>query len=110
MRPGRLLLEGRSSRPTADRFRSSSGGGVPEHLARPAPVLRQHRRHNRRSAAHDALAVLAQRYILSGALEDAAFTIFLHGRMFACVAEVGEQKPDRNMDTRKPASQGSFVS
>ncbi len=44
------------------------------------------------------------------ALETAAFTIFLYGRMIGCAAEVDDHiNRGRNMDTRTPASQCSFV-
>jgi succinyl-CoA synthetase alpha subunit len=45
------------------------------------------------------------------ALEDAAFTIFLYGRMVGCAAEIDDHlNRGRNMDTRTPASQCGFVS
>lgn len=44
-------------------------------------------------------------------LEVAAFTIFLYGRMMGCAAEIDDHvNRGRNMDTRTPASQCSFVS
>ena len=45
-----------------------------------------------------------------GALETAAFTIFLHARMLGCAAEIDDHlNRGRNMDTRTPASQCRFV-
>ena len=45
------------------------------------------------------------------ALEDAAFTIFLYGRMAGCAAEIDDHtNRGRNMDTRTPASECRFVS
>jgi citrate synthase len=45
-----------------------------------------------------------------GALETAAFTIFLYARMLGCAAEIDDHlKRGRNMDTRTPASQCRFV-
>ena len=46
----------------------------------------------------------------SGALETAAFTIFLYARMLGCAAEIDDHlNRGRNMDTRTPASQCRFV-
>jgi succinyl-CoA synthetase alpha subunit len=46
----------------------------------------------------------------SGALETAAFTIFLYPRMLGCAAEIDDHlNRGRNMDTRTPASQCRFV-
>jgi len=43
-------------------------------------------------------------------LEAAAFTVFLYGRMIGAAAEIDDHiNRDRNMDTRTPASQCSFV-
>jgi len=43
-------------------------------------------------------------------LETAAFTVFLYGRMIGSAAEIDDhQNRGRNMDTRTPASQCSFV-
>jgi len=45
------------------------------------------------------------------ALEVAAFTIFLYGRMIGCAAEIEDHiNRGRNMDTRTPASQLQYVS
>jgi succinyl-CoA synthetase alpha subunit len=45
-----------------------------------------------------------------GALETAAFTIFLYARMLGCAAEIDDHlNRGRNMDTRTPASQCRFV-
>ncbi len=45
------------------------------------------------------------------ALENAAFTAFLLGRMVGCAAEIDDhQNRGRNMDTRTPATQCRFVS
>jgi succinyl-CoA synthetase alpha subunit len=45
------------------------------------------------------------------ALENAAFTAFLFGRMVGCAGEIDDHiNRGRNMDTRTPASQCSFVS
>jgi succinyl-CoA synthetase alpha subunit len=45
------------------------------------------------------------------ALEDAAFTIFLYGRMAGCAAEIDDHtNRGRNMDTRTPAPECRFVS
>ena len=45
-----------------------------------------------------------------GALETAAFTIFLYARMLGCAAEVDDHlNRGRNMDMRTPASQCRFV-
>ena len=45
------------------------------------------------------------------ALEDAAFTIFLYGRMIGCAAEIDDHiNRGRNMDTRTPAAECRFVS
>ncbi|MBF0167193.1 MAG: CoA-binding protein [Alphaproteobacteria bacterium] len=45
------------------------------------------------------------------ALEMAAFTAFLYGRMVGCAGEIDDHtNRGRNMDTRTPASQCSFVS
>ncbi len=47
----------------------------------------------------------------SGRLEEAAFTLFLFGRMIGCVAEADDHlNRGRNMDTRTPASACRFVS
>ena len=44
-------------------------------------------------------------------LENAAFTVFLFGRMIGCAAEIDDhQNRGRNMDTRSPAKALSFVS
>jgi succinyl-CoA synthetase alpha subunit len=44
------------------------------------------------------------------ALETAAFTIFLYGRMLGCAAEIDDHlNRGRNMDTRTPASKCRFV-
>ena len=44
------------------------------------------------------------------ALETAAFTVFLYPRMLGCAAEIDDHlNRGRNMDTRTPASQCSFV-
>ncbi len=44
-------------------------------------------------------------------LEDAAFTVFLFGRMIGCAAEIDDhQNRGRNMDTRTPQKSLSFVS
>jgi hypothetical protein len=46
----------------------------------------------------------------SGALETAAFTIFLYARMLGCAAETDDHmNRGRNMDTRTPASQCKHV-
>lgn len=46
----------------------------------------------------------------SGALESAAFTIFLFARMLGCAAEADDHlNRGRDMDTRSPASQCRFV-
>jgi succinyl-CoA synthetase alpha subunit len=46
----------------------------------------------------------------AGALETAAFTIFLYARMLGCAAEIDDHlNRGRNMDTRTPASQCRFV-
>jgi hypothetical protein len=43
-------------------------------------------------------------------LEMAAFTVFLYGRMIGCAAEIDDHlNRGRNMDTRTPASQCTFV-
>ena len=45
-----------------------------------------------------------------GALETAAFTIFLYARMLGCAAEIDDHlNRGRNMDTRTPTSQCRFV-
>lgn len=45
------------------------------------------------------------------ALETAAFTAFLYGRMVGCAGEIDDHtNRGRNMDTRTPASQCSYVS
>ena len=45
-----------------------------------------------------------------GALETAAFTIFLYPRMLGCAAEIDDHmNRGRNLDTRTPASQVRFV-
>lgn len=45
------------------------------------------------------------------ALETAAFTAFLYGRMVGCAGEIDDHtNRGRNMDTRTPASQCTFVS
>lgn len=45
------------------------------------------------------------------AMETAAFTAFLYGRMVGCAGEIDDHtNRGRNMDTRTPASQCSFVS
>jgi hypothetical protein len=45
------------------------------------------------------------------ALETAAFTAFLYGRMVGCAGEIADHTSrGRNMDTRTPASKCSFVS
>jgi succinyl-CoA synthetase alpha subunit len=45
------------------------------------------------------------------ALENAAFTAFLYGRMVGCAGEIVDHTSrGRNMDTRTPASQCTFVS
>jgi succinyl-CoA synthetase alpha subunit len=45
-----------------------------------------------------------------GALETAAFTIFLYPRMLGCAAEIDDHlNRGRNMDTRTPASKCQFV-
>jgi len=44
------------------------------------------------------------------ALETAAFTIFLYGRMYGCAAEVDDHlNRGRNMDTRTPVSGCRYV-
>jgi hypothetical protein len=44
------------------------------------------------------------------ALETAAFTLFLYGRMIGCAAEIDDHiNRGRNMDTRAPQSQCRFV-
>jgi hypothetical protein len=44
------------------------------------------------------------------ALETAAFTLFLYPRMLGCAAEIDDHmNRGRNMDTRTPASQCTFV-
>ena len=44
------------------------------------------------------------------ALETAAFTIFLYGRMLGCAAEIDDHlNRGRNMDTRTPAPKCRFV-
>jgi hypothetical protein len=44
------------------------------------------------------------------ALETAAFTVFLYGRMIGCAAEIDDHlNRGRNMDTRTPASGCRFV-
>jgi len=44
------------------------------------------------------------------ALESAAFTAFLFGRMVGCAGEIDDHiNRGRNMDTRTPASQCSYV-
>lgn len=46
----------------------------------------------------------------AGALEEAAFTIFLYARMLGCAAEIDDHlNRGRNMDTRTPASACGFV-
>lgn len=46
----------------------------------------------------------------AGALESAAFTIFLYARMLGCAAEADDHlNRGRDMDTRSPASQCRFV-
>ncbi|MBV8937320.1 MAG: CoA-binding protein [Alphaproteobacteria bacterium] len=60
------------------------------------------------------LKILWQPYcsgaLSSGALETAAFTIFLYARMLGCAAEIDDHlNRGRNMDTRTPASQCRFV-
>jgi hypothetical protein len=48
--------------------------------------------------------------LAGGALETAAFTIFLYARMLGCAAEIDDHlNRGRNMDTRTPASQCRFV-
>ena len=45
------------------------------------------------------------------ALQDAAFTAFLFGRMVGCAGEIDDHtNRGRNMDTRTPASMCSYVS
>jgi succinyl-CoA synthetase alpha subunit len=61
------------------------------------------------------LKMLWRRHLAGGlsarALEDAAFTIFLYGRMAGCAAEIDDHmNRGRNMDTRTPAAQCGFVS
>ena len=60
------------------------------------------------------LKVLWKRYqsgaFPEAALETAAFTVFLYGRMIGCAAEIDDhQNRGRNMDTRTPQSQVRFV-
>lgn len=60
------------------------------------------------------LAVLWKDYkagtISESGLETAAFTVFLYGRMIGAAAEIDDHiNRGRNMDTRTPASQCSFV-
>jgi succinyl-CoA synthetase alpha subunit len=60
------------------------------------------------------LKILWQPYcsgtLSGGALETAAFTIFLYARMLGCAAEIDDHlNHGRNMDTRTPASQCRFV-
>jgi hypothetical protein len=44
------------------------------------------------------------------ALETAAFTVFLYGRMIGCAAEIDDHlNRGRNMDTRTPQSSCRFV-
>jgi hypothetical protein len=46
----------------------------------------------------------------SKALETAAFTVFLYGRMIGCAAEIDDhQNRGKNMDTRTPQSTIRFV-
>jgi hypothetical protein len=58
--------------------------------------------------------MLWQRYrggkLAESALETAAFTVFLYGRMIGCAAEIEDHlNRGRNMDTRTPQSQIRFV-
>jgi citrate synthase len=60
------------------------------------------------------LKMLWQRYrggkLAESALETAAFTVFLYGRMIGCAAEIEDHlNRGRNMDTRTPQSQIRFV-
>ncbi|MBI5185554.1 MAG: CoA-binding protein [Nitrospinae bacterium] len=53
---------------------------------------------------------LAEKAISGQEVETAAFTTFLYGRMIGCAAEIDDHlNRGRNMDTRTPASQVSFV-
>jgi hypothetical protein len=64
---------------------------------------------------HALLLALLWKDYKSGALserelETAAFTVFLYGRMIGCAAEIDDHlNRGRNMDTRTPAAQCSFV-
>ena len=74
-------------------------------------LLRQHRRGDRGPAPQALVAPLPLGRILREALENAAFTAFLFGRMVGCAGEIDDHiNRGRNMDTRTPASQCSFVS
>jgi succinyl-CoA synthetase alpha subunit len=53
---------------------------------------------------------LSEKSISDHEVETAAFTTFLYGRMIGCAAEIDDHiNRGRNMDTRTPASQVSFV-
>jgi hypothetical protein len=60
------------------------------------------------------LKMLWQRYragdLAEGALETAAFTVFLYGRMIGCAAEIDDHlNRGKNMDTRTPQTAVRFV-
>jgi hypothetical protein len=57
-----------------------------------------------------ALASLRRGELSERDLENAAFTIFIYGRMLGCAAEIDDHmNRGRNMDTRTPATLCRFV-
>ena len=73
-------------------------------------VLRQHRCHYRGIAAGGALEGLQVGALAAKDLETAAFNVFLYGRMIGAAAEIDDHlNRGRNMDTRTPQEQCSFV-